>query len=446
MKVEKIQLSDHFDNRRLLRYSLPTMAMMVFTSIYGVVDGLFVSNFVGKNAFAAINMVMPALMIMGGFGTMFGTGGTALVAKTLGEKKKELANRYFSMMIEIAILLGGSISLLGFLFMPEIVYVLGTSELLVEDAVLYGRTIVLFMVAFELQYIFQSFMTAAEKPKLGFIITVLAGVTNMLLDALFIAVFHWGVIGAAVATSISQLIGGLLPLLYFARPNDSLLRFSFTPLELQVIGKAAFNGMSELMTSTAASIVSMVYNRQLIHYAGEDGVAAYGVLMYVQFIFLAILFGYSLGTSPIVSYHYGAGNRKELQNLLKRSLGMEYLGGVLMFLLAQSLASPIASVFVGYDANLYALTVYAFRLFLFAFLLAGGNMFTSAFFTALNNGPISALISALRSLVFELLSVVLLPLVFGLNGIWCAVAVAELAATIVSWMFLLKENKNYHYF
>lgn len=422
------------------------MCMMIFSSIYGVVDGLFVSNFVGKTAFAAINMVMPALMILNGLGTMFGTGGTALVAKTLGEKNDVLANRYFSMMIEVAIVIGFAITVLGFIFMPNIVVALGTSDVLKPDAIIYGRTIIFFMIAFELQYIFQSFMTAAEKPKLGLIFTIAAGLTNMVLDALFIGVFNWGVIGAAIASGTSAVIGGIFPLIYFIKPNTSLLRFSPTPIKFPAVWQAAFNGMSELMTSVASSIVSIVYNRQLIRYAGEDGVATYGVIMYVQFIFIAILFGYSMGISPIISYHYGAENKVELNNLLKRSLKLEYIGGLLMFLLAQLLAKPISMIFVGYDEKLLNMTVHAFRVFLFAFILAGGNIFTSAFFTALNNGPVSAIISALRSLFFELVSVIILPIIFGINGIWSAVAVAEIAAFIVSWIFLFIFNKKYQYF
>ncbi len=440
-----IQLSDHFDYKRLLRYCFPSMTMVVFTSIYGVVDGLFVSNFAGKNAFAAINIIMPALMILGALGLMFGAGGTALVAKTLGEKKNDLANKYFSMMIEVAMILGTFSMVVGFIFLPQIVDLLGASKVIRGDAVLYGRIVLIFTVAADLQYVFQSFMTAAEKPKLGLIITVAAGITNMVLDALFVGAFKWGVAGAAIATGISQIVGGLLPLIYFSRENTSLLRFSFTRIDMDVVGKAAFNGMSELMANIASSLVSMVYNKQLMTYAQENGVAAYGVVMYVQFVFLGMLFGYTFGSSPIISYHYGAGNTKELNNLMKRSFTLEYAGGILMFVIAQVLARPIASIFVGYDAQLTDMTVGAFRIFLFAFILAGGNIFASSFFTALNNGPISAVISFMRTLVFEMLSVILLPMIFGVRGIWGAVAVAEVASFILSWGFLITQNKKYHY-
>lgn len=446
MTKDIIRLSDHFDYKRLLRYSLPSMCMMVLTSIYGVVDGLFVSNVVGKNAFAAINLVMPVLMILGGFGTMFGTGGTALVSMTLGQKKEELANKYFSMVIEVAAIVGAVLSIIGFILMPKIVALLGASDLIMEDAINYGRTAIIFLLALILQYAFQSFMTAAGKPKLGLYITVAAGLTNAILDAVFIYLFRWGVIGAALATGIGQSVGGVIPLIYFIRKNTSNLRIKVTMIKLEAVIKSAFNGLSELMTSIASSIVSMVYNLQLMKYAGENGVASYGVLMYVQFIFIAILFGYTLGTTPIVGYHYGAGNKKELNNLLKRSLKLEYIGGVVLFIIAQLLAKPISFVFVGYDGELWNLTVHAFRIFLFAFLLAGGNIFISSFFTALNNGPVSALVSTLRSLVFELSSVIILPLILGLNGIWGAVAVAELAATVVAWSLLIGFNKRYGYF
>ena len=366
-----IQLSDHFDYKRLLRYCFPSMTMVVFTSIYGVVDGLFVSNFVGKNAFAAINIVMPALMILGALGLMFGSGGTALVAKTLGEKKNDLANKYFSMMIEFAVLLGLTATLIGFVFIPNIVDALGASALIRDEAVLYGRVVILFTATADLQFVFQSFMTAAEKPRLGLRITVAAGLTNMILDAVFVGVLRWGVTGAALATGFSQIVGGVIPLIYFASENDSLLRFSFTKNEMDVVGKAEFNGMSELMANIATSLVSMVYNKQLMNYAQENGVAAYGVIMYVQFVFLGMLFGYTFGSSPIISYHYGAGNTKELNNLMKRSFILEYTGGVMMFVMAQLLARPIASLFVGYDAELLEMTVGAFRIFLFAFILAG---------------------------------------------------------------------------
>lgn len=446
MTKDIIRLSDHFDYKRLIRYSLPSIFMMVLTSIYGVVDGLFVSNVVGKNAFAAINLVMPVLMILGGFGTMFGTGGTALVAMTLGQKKDELASKYFSMVIEIAALVGLILSVIGFILMPRIVALLGASDLIMEDAINYGRTAIIFLVALILQYAFQSFMTAAGKPKLGLYVTVAAGLTNAVLDAVFIYIFRWGVIGAALATGIGQTVGGVIPLIYFIRKNTSNLRIKATMIKMDAVIKSAFNGLSELMTSIASSIVSMVYNLQLMKYAGENGVASYGVLMYVQFIFIGILFGYTLGTTPIVGYHYGAGNKKELNNLLKRSLKLEYIGGVVLFIIAQLLAKPISFVFVGYDAELWALTIHAFRIFLFAFLLAGGNIFISSFFTALNNGPVSALVSTLRSLFFELGSVIILPLILGLNGIWGAVAVAELSATVVAWSLLIGFNKRYGYF
>lgn len=440
-----IQLSDHFTYKKLLNFCFPPIIMMIFTSIYGVVDGLFVSNFVGKTPFAAINLVMPFIMILGGFGFMIGTGGSALVAKTLGEGNKERANRYFTMMI-IATVIGGIVlSVLGMVFIRPISYLLGATEAMIEDCVLYGRILFIFNTTFMLQNVFQTFLATAEKPKLGLAATVAAGVTNMTLDALFVAGFRWGVAGAALATGLSECIGGILPLIYFLRPNSSLLRLTKTGLEGKILLKACINGASELMSNISGSLVSMLYNFQLIRFAGENGVAAYGVLMYIQFIFVAVFIGYTIGTSPIVGYHYGAGNHSELKSILRKSLKLMGLAGIVMMILAQALAAPLANIFVGYDRELFDMTRHAFKVFSFSFILSGANIFASSFFTALNNGGVSAAISFLRTLVFQMLSVLILPVVFGLDGIWWAITVAEVCAFMISLIFLYAKRNKYHY-
>lgn len=440
-----IQLSDHFSYRRLLRFCLSPIIMMVFTSIYGVVDGLFVSNFVGKVPFAAINLVWPFLMILGGMGFMIGTGGSALVAKTLGEGDRERANRYFTMMIWLTVILGVVLSAIGIAFMRPIAYLLGATDVMIGDCVTYGRIILGFNTAFMLQNVFQTFLVTAEKPKFGLWATVSAGVTNMALDALFIAGFGWKVSGAALATGLSNCIGGLLPLIYFLRPNKSLLRLVPTRLELRPLLKACANGSSELMSNISGSLVSMLYNFQLLRFAGEDGVAAYGVLMYIQFIFIAVFIGYVIGVSPVVGYHYGAQNHAELRNVRRKSTVLMVCAGVAMMALAQLLASPLAKIFVGYDQGLYDMTREAFFIFSFSFLLAGFNIFTSSFFTALNNGAVSAAISFLRTLVFQMASVLILPIFFDLNGIWWAITVAEVFAALISAGFLFFKRKKYHY-
>ena len=326
----KVNLSDHFTYRKLLNFVLPSIVMMVFTSIYGVVDGLFVSNYAGKTAFAAINLVMPFIMVLGGMGFMIGTGGTALVAKVLGEGEKEEANRYFSMMVLVTLLLGVALSVVGVIFMRPVSRLLGATEAMMDDCVLYGRIVIAFTFTFMLQNVFQSFLIVAEKPKLGLAVTVAAGVTNMVLDALFVGGFGWGIAGAAVATGLSQCVGGILPLIYFLRPNNSLLRLCKTRLELRPILKACGNGSSELMSNISSSFVSMLYNFQLLRFAGEDGVSAYGVLMYVQFIFVAIYVGYAVGSAPIVGFHYGAKNHNELKNLLRKSTLLMASSGVVL--------------------------------------------------------------------------------------------------------------------
>lgn len=445
MKKTQIQLSDHFTYQKLLRFVLPSIVMMVFTSIYGVVDGLFVSNFAGKTPFAAINLVMPFIMVLGGIGFMIGTGGTALVSKVLGEGEPEKAKRYFTMMILFTLLVGAVLTVFGVTMMEKVAHFLGATDEMLHDCVLYGRIVISFTAAFMLQNVFQSFLIAAEKPKLGLIATVAAGVTNMALDALFIAGFHWGVAGAAIATGLSQCVGGLFPLIYFLRPNSSKLRLVRTKLELRPILNACGNGSSELMSNISSSIVSMIYNFQLLKYIGEDGISAYGVLMYVQFVFIAIDIGYSIGCAPIVGFHFGAQNHTELKNMLGKSVKLMCGAGVVMAVLAQVLAAPLARLFVGYDKGLYTLTCHAFRLFSFAFLFAGFNIFASSFFTALNNGLISAVISFLRTLVLQTSSVILLPLIFGVDGIWYAITAAEIFATTISVIFLFAKRKKYHY-
>lgn len=441
----KIKLSDHFTYSKLLRFVFPSIIMMVFTSIYGVVDGLFVSNFAGKTAFASINLVMPFVMILGGIGFMIGTGGTALVSKVLGEGKKEKANEIFTMMIIFTLLLGALLSVIGVISMPWVAKFLGATEEMMADCVLYGRIVTGFTVAFMLQNVFQSFLIAAEKPKLGLLATVLAGIANMALDAIFIIVFKWGVAGAAIATGLSQCVGGIFPLIYFLRKNSSLLRLTKTKLEIKPILNACGNGSSELMSNISSSVVSMIYNFQLMKYVGEDGVSAYGVLMYVQFIFVAIYIGYAIGCAPITGYHFGARNHNELKNMLRKSSFLSAVSGVVLTILAIALSSPLAKIFVGYDEELYELTRHAFRLFAYSFLLAGFNIFTSSFFTALNNGAVSAAISFMRTLIFQTSSVLILPIFLGVDGIWWAITVAEFFAFILSLIFLFAKRKKYNY-
>lgn len=441
----KIQLSSHFTYKRLFYFCISPIIMMIFTSIYGVVDGFFISNFVGKVPFAAVNLVMPFIMILGSVGFMIGTGGSALIAKTLGEGNQERANHYFTMLIKLTIITGVLLSLAGIVFMRPISYLLGATDAMIEDCVVYGRMVLLFNTAFMLQNVFQTLLSTAEKPKLGLAITASAGVTNMVLDALFIVVFKWGVAGAALATGIGQCIGGILPFLYFIRPNSSRLQIKNAKMDARILLKACGNGSSELMSNISISLISVIYNLQLLKFAGENGVAAYGTIMYVQFIFIAVFIGYTIGTAPVISYHYGAGNHKELKNLLKKSLFIVVAAGIAMMGAAWALAGPLSRIFVGYDAELFALTKHAFRMFSFSFILAGANIFSSSFFTALNNGAVSAAISFLRTLVFQVISVLALPVFLGLDGIWYSITVAEVLAFAVSCIFLMVNRRKYHY-
>lgn len=441
----QIQLSEHFTYKKLLRFVLPSIVMMIFTSIYGVVDGLFVSNYVGKTAFAAVNLIMPFLMAISALGFMIGTGGSAIVAKTLGEGKKKQANEYFSMLVYLTLIGGIVLSALGILFSPLIARGLGADGALLTNCVLYARITLLSMPAFMLQNVFQSFFVTAEKPKLGLGVIVIAGVTNMVLDFLLVGVFQIGLAGAAFATVTSECIGGLFPILYFARRNSSLLKLGRTHFNGKIFLCACGNGSSELMTNLSSSIVNSLYNIQLMNLAGENGVAAFGTIMYVNFIFIAIFLGYSIGSAPLVSYHYGADNHDELKNLFQKSLRLIGIWGLMLFILAQLIARPLAAIFVGYDADLFSMTQNGFRIYCIAYLINGFNIYGSSFFTALNNGLISAAISFLRTLVFQLAAVLLLPLLLGINGIWSAVAVAELLTLGLTVTFFVRNRKKYHY-
>ena len=440
-----IQLSEHFTYRKLLSFTFPSVVMLVFTSVYGVVDGFFVSNFVGKTSFTAVNFIMPFLMILGSVGFMFGTGGGALIAKTLGEGKEKKARDLFSMIVYVSFACGVFLAVFGILFVRPIASLLGAKGQLLEDCVTYGRIILAALPAYVLQYEFQCLFATAGKPSLGLYVTVAAGVTNMVLDALFVAVFRWGIPGAAGATAISQFVGGVIPLIYFARPNKSLLKLGRTQFLGRELLKACGNGSSELMSNISMSIVSMLYNVQLLKYAGEDGVAAYGVLMYVSMIFLAVFIGYSVGTAPVIGYQYGAKNHGELKSLRKKSLVLIGIFALIMFAGAYLLASPLSKFFVGYDKELLALTIRGFSIFSFCFLFSGFAIFGSSFFTALNNGLISASIAFLRTLVFQIAAVLILPLFWGVDGIWLSIVAAEVMAVVVTVFFLKGQREKYGY-
>ncbi|MCR5713613.1 MAG: MATE family efflux transporter [Bacteroidales bacterium] len=441
----RIQISDHFTYGRLLRFVLPTVTMMIFTSIYSMVDGLFVSNFVGKVSFAAVNLVMPVLAILGAFGFMVGSGGTAIVGITLGEGKRTLANERFSMLLVAMALTGTLLAALSFVLIRPLAALFGASGELLSDAVRYGRIIMLGLPFFMIQNAMESFFIAAEKPRLGLWMTLLSGGLNILFDALFIVVFKWGLAGAAVATAFSQAAGSASALLYFASANDSLLHLAHPRFDATVFWRACANGSSEMVSSIAFSFIAVLYNYQLMRYAGSDGVAACGVVMYAGFIFSAIFYGYATGCAPIVSFHYGAGDRDELKNIFRKSLCVVSVSGAAMLLLVQVLARPIADAFIGYDAGVYLMTVKAFRIFSISLIFSGFSAYASSFFTALGNGTVSAFISFLRTLLFETASVMILPGLFGLDGIWWSFVTAEIAAVVLSFFFLWRNRKTYGY-
>jgi len=419
--------------------------MMVCMSLYSIVDGFFVSNFVGKTPFAAVNLIMPIAMGVGSIGFMFGAGGSAIISKTLGEGKHEESNQYFSMLIYTAIIIAVIMSVICIIFIRPISASLGATGELLENCVIYGRILFISMTAFILQNIFQNIFVAAEKPTLSLKISIIAGLTNAILDFLFMAVLNWGIAGAAVATAIGQVIGGIVPIIYFSKKNDSLLQLTKTKFYGRILLKACTNGFSEMVTNLSSSLVSILYNFQLMKIAGENGLAAYGIIMYVNFTFTAIFIGFSIGTTPIVGYHYGAANHDELKSLFSKSIRLIVGTSVALTLLARIFSAPLVNIFASYDIELFAMAYHGFRLYSIAFMLMGINIWGSAFFTALNNGGVSATISFLRTLVFQVIAILILPIFFGINGIWLSVVVSELLALLVTVIFLIKNKAKYSY-
>ena len=440
-----VGLSEHFTYKKLIRFVAPCIAMMIVTSVYSIVDGYFISNFAGKNAFAAVNLIMPVLMALGSFGFMIGTGGSALVAFTLGTGYKERANDIFSMLIQLITVVGISLSAFGIALMPQIARLLRASDVIFADCVLYGRILLLALTFFMLQNCFQSFLVTAERAGFGFVISVACGLLNMVLDYVLVYIFKWGITGAGLATVLSQALGGIIPLIFFLRKNHSRLHLKWVRFDFRLIGKACANGSSEMLTNLSTSLIGILYNLQLMRYAAENGIAAYGVVMYVSFIFIAVFFGYSIATGPLIGYQYGAGKQAELKNLFRKSLCFITVVSIVLTLSAEIFADPIARLFVGYDAELLAMTKKAMALYSLSFLICGFNVFASAFFTGLGNGTLSALISVLRTLVIEVASVLLLPLIWGIDGVWMAIVVAESVTLFVSGGLLLVNKKKYGY-
>lgn len=445
MRNNTIKLSDHFTYKKLLRFTVPSIVMMICTSMYGVIDGIFVSNYIGKMSLAAINFIMPVLYIFAMFGYMFGAGGSALVSKTLGEGNRKRANGLFSLFVYISIIFGVFMTVSGYFFMRPLVQWFGAEGELLEQSLIYGHIFLLALTAWILMYVFQLFFITAEKPKFGLMVTIASGVTNIVLDALFIVVFEWGIAGAAAASAIGQLVGGVFPIVYFARENSSILRLTKPVIDFKAILQGFANGSSELVSGMSASFGSILYNVQLLKYAGETGVAAYGVLMYISMIVTSIFNGYSSGIVPVIGYHYGACNHDELKSLLKKSVIVVGLFSTSIFTLSELLAYPIAKVYVGYDEELMRITTQGFFVYSFAFLFMGMAVFVSSFFTALNNGTVSAMVAFLRTLVFETTAIILLPIVFGVDGIWGSIVLAELMAAVVGAGFIYRMRRRYCY-
>ena len=440
-------MEGHYGYRRILKELWPMVLMLMVTSVYSIVDGWFISNFAGSTAFAAMNIIWPAVAIISALGLMVGAGGSALVSKTFGEGDTERGNHLFTMLIRLTFIAGAVISAVLFFFMRPVAEVLGAEGEMVRYAVIYGRILTAALPVYMLQMALQPFFMVAGRPELGTVTSIACGLTNIVLDALFVAGFGWGLTGAAIATAASFLVGGAIPTVFFAsRRNSTPLRFIHdSPEDWPAIGKSLSNGLSEFVGNISFNIVGICYNLQLMKYIGENGVSAYGVLMYVGFIFGSVFIGYNMGISQVISFKYGAGDKEELKSLLHKSCVLIGIAGIVITAAVELLAPLLSRLFVGYYPALRDLTTYALHIYMISFLICGFNMFASAWFTALNNGPVSAVISFTRTLVFELGCVFILPLVFGIDGIWLAVNVAEVLALILSLSLVLGLRKRYGY-
>lgn len=443
-------LNEHFTYKKIFKITIFPIIMMVFTSLYSIVDGIFISNFANESSFAAVNLVMPFIMIVGGIGFMMGTGGMALVGKLLGEGNKNKANQTFSLVVYSTIVIGLIVSAISFFLIEPIVKAMGninntTSEEMVKEAILYGRILISCQVFFMLQNLFQSFFLVAEKSKMGFIVTLVSGITNAILDALFIGLFRLGVVGAACATISGYLVASIFSILYFKLNKNLVINLGKTKFNAKIILRSAYNGLSEFVNSISMNVAAIIYNIQLLRLLGENGVSAYGIIMYVSFVFVAVFVGYSIGVSPVISYNYGSGNSSELKNVFKKSIIIMIITGAFMVLFSELTAKPFSHIFSNNNQELLELSTLAIRIYSTSYIFTGFSIFASSFFTALNNGTVSALISLFRTLIFQVAFVLLLPLIFGDNGIWLARPFTEVASLTLSITFIILNRKRYHY-
>ena len=443
IRQTSVDMSAHFTTLQLLKYAAPSMAMMVFTSIYGVVDGFFVSNFAGSTAFAAVNFIMPFIMILCSVGFMVGTGGSALIASAAGEGDVPRANSYFCKLVTFTFMVGIVVAVFGFFFARPLAQLMGATGIMLDLSEIYARISMISLPFYMLQCLFQAFFNTAGKPKVGFVVTLCAGCTNIVLDIVFVGILGFGVEGAAAATVCSEFIGGGVSLIYFTRKNPTPYTYRPVLPNPRLIGRTCINGSSEMVANIAMSLVGMVYNIQLLRLLGENGVSAYGVIMYVSLLFSAIFIGYEIACSPLMSFQNGAGNTCEKRSLFKKSMLIISVASVILFVIGESCAYPIAYIFTGYNQDLCDLTVMAFRMYACSFLFMGIAMYGSAFFTSLENGLISAIISFVRTLVCELGAVIILPYLFGAQAIWLSFVVAEIVAALLSGLLIVAFSRKY---
>lgn len=414
----------------LLKFALPSVIMMMVMGLYSMVDSMFVSRFVSTNALSAINVVYPVINLLIGLGVMLASGGSAVIAAKMGAGKTDEARRDFSMIVTIGLASSIVIAVAGLIFIRPIVTFLGASELLVDYAVTYLAIILMFAPANMLQMLFQMFFVTAGRPGLGLTFIIGAGLVNAVLDYVFIVPLGMGIAGAALATGIGYLIPAAAGLIFFFGKKKELY-FTKPKFSAAVLGSSCSNGSSEMVSNLSMAVVTLVFNRIMMNLAGEDGVAAVTIVMYAQFLLSSIFMGFSLGVQPVISFHHGAGNRRNLKGIYRHCIVFIAIAAVSVFAVAMTLGPTLTTIFTPKDTNVWTLAVRGFMILPFCFLLEGFSIYASAAFTALGDGKTSALISFLRTFLFILTGLLTLPLAFGIDGVWLAVPVAELCSVLV---------------
>lgn len=443
-REEENPLARDFDIKSLLKFALPTIIMMLLMGLYTIVDTIFVARFVGTDALSALNIVCPVINLIVGLGTMLATGGSAIVARKMGEGKSVRASQDFTLIIGAGALIGVVITVFGIVFIDSIIWSLGASRILFPYCREYLFFLLLFTPASVMQVLFQNLIVTAGRPGIGMALGISAGAANILFDYIFIVLLQMGILGAALGTGIGYLIPTVAGILFFTAGNGSLC-FRKPVMDISILTGSCANGFSEMVSQTASAVTTFFFNRIMMKLLGEDGVAAVTIMIYTQFLLTAFYIGFSMGAAPVISYNYGKQDNLRLKKVFSICMRFIILVSIVIFGLAVAFGTPLVSLFVKKGTSVYEIARKGFLIFPFGFLFCGLNIFTSATFTALSNGKLSAVLSFLRTFGLILVLLLILPEFMGVAGVWLAVPTAELITMPVALYFLYHNKDRYHY-